>query len=256
MTRSQSVVDQLRDLILSGAIAPGEYILETPTAARLGISRTPLRPALASLAQEGLLQARGARGFRVREVTLTDVMDAFLVRASLEGLAVAIVAQAGLDDAGLTAMSDILTHGDKLLLNPEETNFQADFRGMNEKFHQIILAQAKNNCLLELTSKTLLMPLLSSRVVHFQDPVALARSHDDHWAIYKAIAGRQVDRGRSVMMEHILRSGDMVGRYWNLSDGSADKRPEPSPKQPARADASEASANSDDINTLTKKDQT
>lgn len=219
--RKQSVVDQLRDLILAGAIAPGEYILETPTAARLGISRTPLRPALASLAQEGLLQARGARGFMVREVSLTDATDAFLVRANLEGLAVAIVAQAGLDEAGLSDIRKVLEHGDTLLQAQNEPNFQANFRSMNEEFHQIILAKANNTCLLEVTSKTLMMPLLSSRVVHFQDAVALARSHDDHWTIYKAIAERQVDRGRSVMMEHVLRSGDMVARYWNLSDAPA-----------------------------------
>src|ERR1700744_3459907 len=98
--RAQSVVDQLRNWILSGEIAPGEVLLEVPTAARLGVSRTPLRPALAALAQEGLLQARGARGFSVRAVSLADVMDAFLVRANLEALAVGIVAQAGLDEAG------------------------------------------------------------------------------------------------------------------------------------------------------------
>jgi GntR family transcriptional regulator of vanillate catabolism len=234
MTRSQSVVDQLRDLILTGAIAPGEYILETQTAARLGISRTPLRPALASLAQEGLLQARGARGFRVRELSLTDVMDAFLVRANLEGLAVAILAQTGVDDAGLAAMKRILEHGDSLLRNPRQTGFEADFRSMNEEFHQIIVAGSKNTCLFEVTTKTLLMPLLSSRVVHFEDAVALARSHDDHWAIYKAIAGREVDRGRSVMMEHILRSRDFVRQYWKLSDTPIENRAEPTTPFPRK----------------------
>ena len=216
-TRSRSIVDQLRDLILSGAIGPGEYLLEIPTAARLGVSRTPLRPALAVLAQEGLLQARGARGFSVRAVSLADVMDAFLVRANLEGLAVAIVAQVGLDEAGQTALRRILDHGDKLLLDQEDANFQADFRGMNEDFHRFILTKSNNNCLLEVTSKTLSMPLLSSRVVHFADRVALARSHDDHRTVYQAIVAREIDRGRSVMMEHILRSRDILRRDWNLA---------------------------------------
>jgi GntR family transcriptional regulator of vanillate catabolism len=217
-TRTQSVVDQLRNLILSGAIAPGVFVPEIQTAARLGVSRTPLRPALAALAQEGLLQSRGARGFRVRALSLADVMDAFLVRANLEGLAAAIVSQAGLDEAGQTTMKQILEDGDRLLLDQGDPSFQVDFRSMNEALHRLILIKADNHCLFEVTSKTLSLPLLSSRLVHFDDATLLARSHDDHWAIYNAILAHEIDRSRSLMMEHILRSRDIVRLRWGLSD--------------------------------------
>lgn len=216
--RPQPVVDRLRDLILSGAIAQGEPLREVPTAARLGISRTPLRPALAVLAQEGLLQPRGARGFTVRPVSRADMMDAFLVRANLEGLACGLVAQAGLSPDARARFEDILRHGDALLAAKDDEDFRRDFRSMNEAFHTGLLEATGNACLIELAGKALARPLLSSRVVHFGDPTALVRSHDDHWAILDAIVEREIERAKALMTEHILRSRDILRRQFAARD--------------------------------------
>jgi GntR family transcriptional regulator, vanillate catabolism transcriptional regulator len=216
VSRAKGVVDQIRELIFSGEIAPGEKLLEIPTAARLNISRTPLRPALAALAEEGLLERRGARGFVVRRVSVRDVMDAYLVRANLEGLAASVVAQSSISDETVEQFKEILALGDRLLENQSGANFQSDFRAMNEKFHDLILAESKNACLRDVAEKTLKMPLLSARVVHFDDAAALLRSHDDHWAIFEAIHAREAERARSVMTEHILRSRDILRRQMSL----------------------------------------
>jgi GntR family transcriptional regulator, vanillate catabolism transcriptional regulator len=216
VNRAQGIADQIRELIFSGEIAPGEKLLEIPTAARLNISRTPLRPALAALAEEGLLERRGARGFVVRRVSRRDVMDAYVVRANLEGLAASIVAQGSITDETAEQFKDILALGDRLLENQAGGNFQSDFRAMNEKFHDLILAETKNACLREVAEKTLKLPLLSARVVHFDDPAALLRSHDDHWAIFEAISANEAERARSVMTEHILRSRDILRRQMSI----------------------------------------
>jgi GntR family transcriptional regulator, vanillate catabolism transcriptional regulator len=216
VSRAKGIVDQIRDLIFSGELAPGEKLLEISMAARLNISRTPLRPALAVLAQEGLLERRGARGFVVRRVSLRDVMDAYLVRANLEGLATSIVAQNSLSDEATEQFKQILTLGDRLLEKQASANFQSDFRAMNEKFHDLILAETKNACLTAVAEKTLKMPLLSTRVVHFNDVAALSRSHNDHWAIFEAIYAHEAERARSIMTEHILRSRDILRRQMRL----------------------------------------
>jgi GntR family transcriptional regulator, vanillate catabolism transcriptional regulator len=217
VNRAHGIVDQIRELIFSGEIAPGEKLLEIPTAARLNISRTPLRPALAALAEEGLLERRGARGFVVRRVSLRDVMDAYLVRANLEGLAASIVAQSSISDDTAEQFKEILALGDRLLENQAGEKFQSAFRVMNEKFHDLILAETKNACLMDVAEKTLKMPLLSARVVHFDDAAALSRSHNDHWAIFEAIHAREPDRARSIMTEHILRSRDILRKQMSLS---------------------------------------
>jgi GntR family transcriptional regulator of vanillate catabolism len=221
--RSQPVAEQLRALIMSGAIAPGEELLEVPTAARLGISRTPLRPALAALAQDGLLQRRGARGYVVRKVSVREILDAYLVRAHLEGLACAIVAQRGIDDALRLELTETLKLGDAMLrskVDNDEKRLQ--WREMNDRFHRLILQETNNACLIDVAAKTLALPFVSSRVAHFDNHDALVRSHDDHWAILNAIVRKESERAQAIMAEHILRSRDLIeDRYLSADAGGA-----------------------------------
>jgi len=217
--RSQTVAEQLRALIMSGAIAPGEELLEIPTAARLGISRTPLRPALAALAQDGLLQRRGARGYVVRKVSVREVLDAYVVRAHLEGIACTIVARQGLSDELREQLREALESGDEMLRTVVSTDeMRLQWREMNERFHRLILEATTNACLIDVTARTLALPFVSSRVAHFDNHDALARSHDDHWGIFNAMIDRDSARAGAIMQEHILRSRDLIeARY--LSGG-------------------------------------
>src|SRR5262245_5481358 len=60
---------QLRDLILKGEFNPGERLAEVTLAARLGVSRTPVRLALATLEREGLVAPSGSVGYVMRRFT-------------------------------------------------------------------------------------------------------------------------------------------------------------------------------------------
>src|SRR6478672_9822533 len=88
----EQALDQLRNAVTSGEIAPGTRLLETELSAALGISRGTLREALRQLQQEGLVEA-GERGrLTVRTLSDQEILDMFAVRAALEGLAAFIVA--------------------------------------------------------------------------------------------------------------------------------------------------------------------
>jgi DNA-binding GntR family transcriptional regulator len=83
----QEVADRLRQLVLSGELAPGAWIDERAMAARFGISRTPLREALKVLHAEGLVRLTPRRGtFVSGELTASDLDDILPVMALLEGL--------------------------------------------------------------------------------------------------------------------------------------------------------------------------
>src|SRR5882757_11583501 len=86
---------RLRELILSGEFAPGERMSELPLVERLGVSRTPLRLALATLEHEGLLRGLDGGGYVVREFTQADMSDAIELRGVLEGTAARFAAQRG-----------------------------------------------------------------------------------------------------------------------------------------------------------------
>ena len=84
---------EMRELILRGAFRPGERLREVPLAARLNVSRTPLRLVLDRLAQEGLLKARPTGGFVASEFTVEDIRDAIEIRGVLEGAAARLAAE-------------------------------------------------------------------------------------------------------------------------------------------------------------------
>src|SRR5438552_2728132 len=83
----------IRELVLEGGLAPGERVPEIALANRLGVSRTPLRIALSTLAHEGLLEPLGGGGFVVRSFTRADVADAIELRGVLEGTAARLAAE-------------------------------------------------------------------------------------------------------------------------------------------------------------------
>ncbi|WP_440065791.1 GntR family transcriptional regulator [Streptosporangium sp. OZ121] len=79
---------RLRHEILSGALAPGARLIEEQLTQRFGISRAPLREALRSLGQQGLVEHLPRRGARVTELTRGDVDELFGLRDVLERYAV------------------------------------------------------------------------------------------------------------------------------------------------------------------------
>ena len=95
--RSISATERLREAILNGELQPGERINEVHISRDLGVSRTPTRAALHALAAEGLVDYAHNRGFTVREFPLQAVMDAYQIRATLEGLACRLAAERGLE---------------------------------------------------------------------------------------------------------------------------------------------------------------
>src|SRR5262249_55694922 len=83
----------MRDLLLRGAFKPGERLREVPLAARLNVSRTPLRLVLDRLEHEGLLTARPKGGFVASAFTVRELHDAIDVRGALEGMAARYAAE-------------------------------------------------------------------------------------------------------------------------------------------------------------------
>jgi hypothetical protein len=87
-------VRRLRHEILSGALAPGERLIEEQLTQRFGISRAPLREALRSLGQQGLVEHLPRRGVRVTELSREDVDELFGLHDALgaTGLGTALTA--------------------------------------------------------------------------------------------------------------------------------------------------------------------
>jgi DNA-binding GntR family transcriptional regulator len=99
------IADRLRDAITRGSFPPGAQLGEVDLAARLGVSRGPLREAMQRLVQEGLLRGERHRGLFVVELGLADVHDVYAARLVVEQAAATMILERGIPEA-VAALTD------------------------------------------------------------------------------------------------------------------------------------------------------
>ncbi|MEI8325583.1 MAG: GntR family transcriptional regulator, partial [Betaproteobacteria bacterium] len=100
---ADQVYKTLRDYLSSHVIRPGQPLQEAALALRLGVSRTPVREALARLLSEGLIAVEG-RSFMVPILAETDVDEIYQLRGILEPAALALVALSGTKPVSLPVL--------------------------------------------------------------------------------------------------------------------------------------------------------
>ena len=96
MTLAEQATERLREALLSGKFPESPTLTERVASEYLGMSRTPVRTALHTLANEGLLVYQAQRGYQVREISQKSILNAYQVRAVLEGQACREVSMKGL----------------------------------------------------------------------------------------------------------------------------------------------------------------
>jgi DNA-binding GntR family transcriptional regulator len=127
---------EIRDLIVSLKLPPGDLIDERRLVQSLGIGRTPVREALRRLAQEQLVEVFPRRGMFVTGVDLRDLARISEVRAVLEPEAARLAAERATDEErdDLAALGDTITH-------------EADLMRLDECIHRAVYAAAHNDLL-------------------------------------------------------------------------------------------------------------
>jgi GntR family transcriptional regulator of vanillate catabolism len=159
----------VRELIFDGELAPGERVAEVALAERLGVSRTPMRIALSSLAHEGLLEPLDGGGFIVRAFTREDVMDAIELRGVLEGTAARFAAERLESPAELEELERLSATLDEVVAHPCRGDVAERYAPLNEAFHAELSRLAKSAALGRQLAGVVALP--------FASPGALLASH-------------------------------------------------------------------------------
>ena len=210
-TLADHVTQTLRGWVLQGVLAPGERLEEIPLAEKLGVSRTPIRAALASLGHEGLLEHQAKRGYSVRVYQYEDIVGAYEVRAVLEGLACRKAAQNGLSSLAVSRLKACLARGDAILskgqLLPEDHH---PYQEMNVELHETLLLAAGNSWVKRFTTQAQTAPFASDRIMLWDDHRVIDRSHNDHHRIVDAVMARDAARAEQLMREHIYFAGVLL----------------------------------------------
>lgn len=191
------VANRVRDMIIEGVLAPGSRIYEGELGAQLGVSRTPLREALKTLAGEGLIDLVPSRGAVVRKLTAQAVADMLEVLAELEAAAgrKACERASAEDIAAVRQLHDrmIVLYGKRRRL---------EYYKLNQEIHSSIARLSKNEELQQI-HELLQARLKRIRFIGNEGPDRWAGAVSDHEEIIAALEARDADRLARALRVHM-----------------------------------------------------
>ncbi|MDE1181127.1 phosphonate utilization associated transcriptional regulator [Paraburkholderia sp.] len=192
------VRDEIERHIASGALAPGDKLNEADWAARLQVSRGPVREAFRALEQSGLVRTEKNRGVFVRIVSLDEADEIYAVRGVLEEAACRALAERidAAQLAGLRVQIDAMR--DALDAHDQDAYARA-----NVAFHDAIVAGAGNTKLYDTYRRLVGELRLFRRAALGARDDTMERSLAEHRAILTALASRDADRAASLMHAHV-----------------------------------------------------
>lgn len=206
-----SLVAQLRRWLAEGRYAAGTRLAEEAVAQDLGVSRTPVRLAFRTLAQEGLLESAGKRGFVVRSFSGDDVRCAVEVRGVLEGLAARRLAERGLSANEDAVLQQCLDEGEALLAHGRlQAQDVACWSALNARFHATLVAGAGSRVVADAIARNDHLPFASADSITFQvealerETLKLQAAQLQHRLIVGALRAREGARVEALVREHAL----------------------------------------------------
>lgn len=212
-TRSDQAYQAIRAMIFEGELMASTHITEAALVRRLGMSRTPIREALARLAAEGQLVAAPGRGFVVVEISTADLIDIYEVRARLEGLAAEEAAER-LTRVDLARMEDLY---DAM----EDASAAADDERLailNNRFHRVI-AEASGNAYLQAMLADIHEVFDRFRATALALPGRREDAHREHGLLIAALRAQDRAEARRQGEVHVARA--LEARRWGLTQGES-----------------------------------
>ena len=191
------VAERLRRLIDSGELAPGTRLNENELCQNMGVSRTPLREAIRSLATEGLVELQPNRGAIVSVVSQDDVTEILPIMASLEGLGGRLAAahmQADQIKQIRQIHNQMVTHYQK--------NEVPEYFETNRLIHELITEGSGNQTLVDVINS------LSAKVRRARFSAKMTRESwtkavSEHEEMISALEARDPDRLEAILIQHV-----------------------------------------------------
>ncbi len=206
-TLRMSALSVIRDNILSGALRPGQQLVQAEIAAQMNVSRAPIREALRQLEEEGLVESIPYRGTFVSRVTQRDILELYSLRGALESMAarLAISRCNEQDIAQLEAivarMSEAADAADYQAINVADLEFHTQLCVLSD--HQHLLRTWKINA-------NLIRRILSFRNRLSTPHVVVAM----HKPIVEAIGNRDAVAAQRAIEAHCIDSGEALSSIW------------------------------------------
>lgn len=205
---SHDVAAALRSAILGGEILPGERIIESDLAARLNVSRGPVREALVQLEQEGIVGRLPHRGTFVTTLSHRDAREIYTLRALLDGEA-ASLASSAMTEQDFAHLEDILSEFDAAIGGRDV----ARIADADRHFHDAVIAASGQRRLTQICSG--LTCLMSACYLTILTAVPTRREGlvERHAALIQALRTRDPIVARGAFSQHYLDSWAELSRH-------------------------------------------
>jgi DNA-binding GntR family transcriptional regulator len=191
-SRTQYVLEAIKHGILTGGLSPGQALVETELATQFGVSKTPVREALKTLAGTGLVVMSQYKGVTVRMVDADMAREVYDVRLLLEPEALrrSITRRASLEEAQTA------------LVRADEAVDQAERSLANREFHRALYLPCGNPLLARMLDEVRDQAALVSTVAWAADP-SWQREADEHREILRLALAGDADSAARALHEHI-----------------------------------------------------
>ena len=205
----------LKDTIVSLNVyeQPDEVRLdERQLASDLGISRTPVREAMAQLEREGFVRSVPRRGIYVVRKSKREVIEMITAWAALESMAARLIT--------INATIEEIATLRKMFATFEDGQARAhldEYSEVNIEFHQTIIRMSRNHVLIDLAENLFThMRMIRRKTIGEQDRAD--RSIRDHLSIIEALEARDTKRAEDLVRNHALGLADHVAKYADYLD--------------------------------------
>ncbi len=165
---------------------------------RLGVSRTPIREAVAMLEQDGFLRTVPRRGILVVRKTKREIIEMVQAWAALESMAVRLIAQNPTADVG--SLPQIF---EEFSANHKPAEHLSEYSSANIAFHQAIIRMSGSQVLQEMT-ENLLLHVRGIRQLMIGKRDRAERSFEEHLAIIRALEKRETELAERLSRDHTL----------------------------------------------------
>lgn len=198
------VFHTLREAILRGELKPGERLMELQLAARLGVSRTPIREAIRMLEQEGLAVTIPRRGAEVARMTEKDMQDVLQVREALDALAAGIACEC--------ITQEELEQLEQAMMDFEQAANTKDIKRIADTdmvFHDIIYQATRNPKLVNILNN-LREQMYRYRVEYLKDEKNYPVLLNEHRQIFQGLSEQNKELLTDSMRRHVENQAEAV----------------------------------------------
>ena len=198
---ADKLISDIRNEVSSGILKPGDQLEVTALAERFGVSRTPIREAIRTLVESGVLETRPRKGSFVRVLSAKQLLDLFQVAAELEGMACRLAALSLTKENG-----EAIESGLAKCTQAAEFQNNVEYAMANLDFHTAIHNASGNDWLIE-QLRQLQINLNSYRTMPYEIRGRLKKSTDEHKIICDAILSGDGEHACNLMRDHMMLQG-------------------------------------------------